>query len=92
MHGFFGSGATAVFFRAVEPCAAATWDADLFSDGLVTGNFLFDRLDHATLTALGIPGSDDFLGHDVITAGFDLASFSAVTSAAGGNTEHRTAG
>ncbi len=88
VHGRFGSGAAAIFLRAVETNTRAAGNPDLLGDGLVTGNLLLDRLDHAALTALCVSGCHNLLGDDVVAASFDLTGFGAEAGSGGRDAEH----
>ena len=81
VHGFFGSGAAAILFGAIQASAFAAGDFDFLGHGLVAGHLLLDGLDHAAFAAFRTAGCDDLLVDDVITAGFDLARFGVVVSA-----------
>ena len=69
-----GGGAAAAAFWAIVAGAGSAFHFDLFGDGLVAGNLLFDGLDHAIFA-----GADhDLLGHGVVAANANLLGFSAI--------------
>ena len=67
--------------------ARSAFVTDFSGDRFVMRNFFLDGLHHSALATFRITGRDDLLGNDVITAGFHLACFGAV-SGAGGSAEH----
>lgn len=93
-HGGLGSCATAILLRAVVTGASAARDTDFLGHRLVARHLLFNGLHHATLTTFRVARGVDFLGDDVIAAGFHLASFRAISGASAliGISEHGAAG
>ena len=87
-HGGFRSGAAAIFLGAVVAGADATRNADLFGDGLIPWNPLFDGLDHAAFAAFRVAGCHHFLGDNIVVAGFHLAGLGAITGALVDDAEH----
>ena len=92
LHSFLGSGATAVFFRAVVTGATAARDTHFLGHSLVAWNFFLDGLSHTAFATFCISWGVNFFCYDIVMAGFHLAGLGAVASRVARITEHGAAG
>lgn len=89
---FFGSGAAAIFFRAVHVHAGTTTDAHSLGDGLVTRNFLGNGDIQPIFAALRATLDQNLFGDGIAAPSFHLIGFGAVAIGVAMFTEHRTTG